>query len=187
MPLNSRAAKLAASSTASCGRLLGGERNRQAAARDRTRSPCSFAIIAAALRLGCRRQVSSVSWSSAPRATDALAESGGQALRARPSCESGAAAAAGGSRRGTWSRLAARARRSSWALGGPASRQESPPRHTARNSWFMVAGAIGAVGGAPRPNTSLKRRRATAQHLAREALTVYPALRGPGAAPLRAA
>ena len=187
MPLNSRAAKLAASSTASCGRLLGGERNRQAAARDRTRSPGGFAIIAAALRLGCRRQVSSVSWSSAPRATDALAESGGQALRARPSCESGAAAAAGGSRRGAWSRLAARARGSSSSLGGLVSRQESPPRHTARNSWFMVAGAIGAVGGAPRPNTSLKRRRTTARRLAREAPVVYPAPRGPGAAPLRAA
>jgi hypothetical protein len=38
-----------------------------------------------------------------------------------------------------------------------------------------------------RPNTSLKRRRATARHLAREAPVVYHALRGPGAAPLRAA
>ena len=186
-PLNSRAAKLGPSGTASCRRVLGQKRSRQAAARDRTRSPGGFAITAAALRLRCRRQVSSVSWSSVPRAADVLAESVGPALCARPSCESGAAAAAGGSRRVAWSRLAAGVLRPSASLGNLASRQKSPPRHAARNSWFMVAGAMSAEGQSPRPNTSLKRGRATAWRQGREAALVYRRPRGPGAKPLRAA
>ena len=68
----------------------------------------------------------------------------------------------------------------------------SSPSST-RRSGYSWPGRGGAIPLAPAsmekatPNTSLKRRRTTARHLAREALTVYPALRGPGAAPMRAA
>ena len=133
------------------------------------------------------RQVQSVSWSSGQPASDRLTEPGGQALRARPSSRSVAAAAAGGSLRAARSRSAASSPWPSWSLGRLESCRNSPLPRTAKNPWCMVAVAMSAESPSPRPNTSLKRGRATAWRLGREAALLYRRPRGPGAKPLRAA
>jgi hypothetical protein len=186
-PLNSRAAEPGASVTVSRRRRLGEDRIREASARARTRVPCGFAITVISLRQSRRRRASTVSWSSGRGAPDALAEPRGPALCAPPSCGSGARAAAGGSRRAAWSRLAVRTARPSWSLGSLASRHNSAPRRVAKNSWFMVAGAMSAEGRGPRPNTSLKRRRSTAGRLARAAAFGHHRPHGQAAQPQPAA
>jgi len=109
------------------------------------------------------RQVQSVSWSSGRRASETLAEHGGQALCAGPGGKSAVAAAAGGSRRAAWSRSAARAPWSSWSVGRLESCRNSPPRRTAKNSGCMVGRAMSAEGPSPRPNTSLEPTRSGRQ------------------------
>lgn len=133
------------------------------------------------------RQVQSVSWSSGRRASDRLTEPEGQALCARPSCRSVAAAAAGGSRIAARSRSAAIAPWPSCSVARLESCRSSSLRRTVKSLWFRPVGAMGTGGTSPRPNNSLKRGRATAWRLGREAALVYRRPRGPGAKLLRAA